>query len=78
MDMKTSPSFPVGTSNNRELAHMQAVRARRAMIEASYRADGFSESHIAAHVTDALAEKMLAYDRQVVGAIMGAVFGGAL
>lgn len=71
----TSPSFPAGARCDRSLAEMRRIRARRAVIADSYRADGFDESYIAAHVTDDLAEKMLAYDDQAIDAI-ASLFGG--
>lgn len=59
----TSASFPRGAECDRSEAEVRAIRARRARLEASYREDGFSESYIAAHVTDELAEQLIANER---------------
>jgi hypothetical protein len=56
-------------------ADARAVRARRRSMEASYRAEGMSETYIAMHVTDDLAAKVLSHEQKAIEAITG-LFGG--
>jgi hypothetical protein len=77
-DKITSASFQRGMPSLRPLAEVRAIRARRAQIAQAYRAEGRSESYIAAHVTDHLAALMIAHDRNAKNLAAGVFLGGAL
>ncbi len=74
MNNLTSPSFPSGIEPLRSESEVRAIRTKRCAIEAQMRVEGSSEADIARLATDETAEKMLAYDRQVMGIIAG-LFG---
>ncbi len=73
----TSPSFPNGIEPLRSEAEVRAIRTKRCAIEAQMRIEGSSEAAIERLATDETAEKMLTYDRQVIG-IIAELFGARI
>lgn len=69
-----TPQVQAAADSTRTEAEVRAIRARRHQMEASYRAEGFSEAYIATHVTDAAAERLLGYERQTFG-LIASLFG---